>query len=209
MVGFGKSVINGKNYTETDLKSFAGYVMQDDLVNTRFTIYEILFFTAALRLSGSLSLEEQKQRIDEVIDHLHLRKAIHTKVGDSRVKGISGGERKRLCVAVELLIKPKLLFLDEPTTGLDSANALTLIESLRELTDRNECVVVLTVHQPTTKMFELFRHIILLRNGASVFQGHREDAIAFFLKQNFVLPLDENPAGEPFSSLFISLHLPC
>lgn len=80
----------------------------------------------------------------------------HTKdtlVGSPLVKGISGGERKRLCVAMELIMSPKLLFLDEPTSGLDSVAALILVTRLKELTDAGKCTVVCTIHQPQVCFF--------------------------------------------------------
>ena len=127
-VAHGDLRINGKEYSKKDLKRYAGYVMQDDLLNARFTVEETLYYNAEFRISGSVpDYTDRRQRVDYILDLLDIRHCKDVLVGDSRVKGISGGERKRLAVGIELLSKPKLLFLDEPTTG-------TLQHLLYELT---------------------------------------------------------------------------
>jgi ABC-type multidrug transport system ATPase subunit len=110
--------INGKEYTQRDLKRFAGYVMQDDLLNPYFTVAETLYYHGELRLIGTIKDDQhRKERVEEILTLLDIEHCRDVIVGDSRNKGISGGERKRLAVGIELLSKPKLLFLDEPTTG--------------------------------------------------------------------------------------------
>jgi ABC-type multidrug transport system ATPase subunit len=99
-------------------------------------------------------------------------------VGDSLRKGISGGERKRLAVAMELITDPILLFLDEPTSGLDSVTAFGLCQQLKGLTDAGRCTVVMTVHQPSSKLFCLIDNLLVLKTGTVVYMvrpgpGHR------------------------------------
>eukprot|EP01038_Epipyxis_sp_PR26KG_P006990 gene6990-9552_t len=206
MIAIGDSVFNGKPYQESQLKDFAGYVMQDDLFNPLFTVEETLYYTAALRLSGVLNAEERAVRIEDILKLLDFEHTRDVVVGDSRIKGISGGERKRLAVAVELLTKPRFLFLDEPTTGLDSTTAFHLVSVLRDLTQRKECTVVTTIHQPPTRIFNLIDHLILLRNGESVFQGTRDEAIRFFTHQNFEFPINDNPADVIVSIISSKTH---
>lgn len=194
MISSGESRINGRYYSQHDLKSFAGYVMQDDVLNAHYTVYETLHYLTALRLSGELTHNEQAQRISEVMELMDISHCRDVFVGDSRVKGISGGERKRLSVAIELLGKPQLLFLDEPTSGLDSTSALKLVKILRTLADRNECTVITTIHQPPSKVFALIDNLLLLRNGEMVYQGSSSNAIRFFEEQGYVFSDDENPA---------------
>ena len=91
--------------------------IKDDVLHAELTVDETLYYTSKLRLPAKLTDDERKERVDQVIDMMNIQHTRKVIVGDSRRKGISGGERKRLCVAMELLSKPKLLFLDEPTSG--------------------------------------------------------------------------------------------
>ncbi len=109
--------LNGRAYSKHELKSMSGYVMQDDMVNANFTVEETLSYTAELRMPASSTQEERTKRIAEVMKLMGIHHCRNVMVGDTRNKGISGGERKRLCIAMELLMKPALLFLDEPTSG--------------------------------------------------------------------------------------------
>ena len=120
---------------------------QDDLLFPDLTVKETLHYAAFLRLSAKMSRADKLARVDEVIAKVGLDHCKNTQVGSALKKGISGGERKRLCVAIELLMKPRLLFLDEPTSGLDGVTALTLCRILRDLAHTENCTVVCTIHQ--------------------------------------------------------------
>ncbi len=100
----------------------AAYIQQDDILMQILTVKECLMFAAKLKLSGTY--EQKVQRVDRIIDELKLNKCQNTKIGGELFKGISGGERKRTSIGVELITNPSLIFLDEPTTGLDSFTAL-------------------------------------------------------------------------------------
>jgi ATP-binding cassette subfamily G (WHITE) protein 2 len=160
----GTMAIDGQDYSLSELKQVAGYVMQDDLLNGRLTVEETLYYTAELRLPSSMSAMEKKQRIEDVMSKLGLSHVRGVIIGDNLKKGISGGERKRVCVAMELLTRPRLLFLDEPTSGLDSVTALSLCTLLRDLAHSGQCTVVTTIHQPQTKIFQMFDDLILLKS---------------------------------------------
>ncbi len=108
----GELRLNGQKYTMHDLKQHAGYVMQDDLLNGNLTVLETLRYTAELRLPRTMSREERNERIQTVMQQMGLVKVQDVIIGSPLKKGVSGGERKRLCVAMELLTKPLLLFLD-------------------------------------------------------------------------------------------------
>jgi ATP-binding cassette subfamily G (WHITE) protein 2 len=108
----GELRLNGKKYSMHDLKQHAGYVMQDDLLNGNLTVLETLKYTAELRLPRSTTAAERMERINTVMQQMGLTKVQDVIIGTPLKKGISGGERKRLCVAMELLTKPLLLFLD-------------------------------------------------------------------------------------------------
>ena len=100
--------------------------------------------------------------MDNIIQELGLRKAAHTRIGDAKNRGISGGERKRTNIAVEMIQDPSLLFLDEPTSGLDSFQALNVMETLKILCMSGVTVIV-SVHQPRSSIYKLFDQLILLR----------------------------------------------
>jgi len=109
------------------------------------------------------------------------------------LRGISGGERKRTAIAVQLITDPAVLFLDEPTTGLDSFQALSVMESMKELVTSGR-LVISVIHQPRSSIFAMFDQLILLSEGHTIFQGKADLAVAYFNKFSFSCPLDYNPA---------------
>jgi ATP-binding cassette subfamily G (WHITE) protein 2 len=99
-------------------KYIVGYVVQDDIISGTLTVRENLMFSANVRLPNDISEDERKERVTQVIHDLGLESCADTKMGTEFVRGVSGGERKRTCIGMELVLAPKILFLDEPTTGL-------------------------------------------------------------------------------------------
>ena len=186
--------INGKEYTKNQLKSMSGYVMQDDLVHAMLTVHETLMYTAALRLPNTADLTERLARCDVCLKTMGIEYCRDVIVGDTRNKGISGGERKRLCVAMELITRPKLLFLDEPTSGLDSTTALSLMHTMKDLCTKGECTVVCTIHQPQTKIFNLIDNLLLMKKGEIVYQGACAKAELYFSQAGYPCPEKMNPA---------------
>jgi ATP-binding cassette subfamily G (WHITE) protein 2 len=190
----GTTLVDGRRYALHDLKHISGYVMQDDLLFPHLTVRETLHYAAMLRLPQSLPLAAKVARVDEVIAMLGLTRCAETRVGDDALRGISGGERKRLCVGVELLANPRLLFLDEPTSGLDSATALSLMETLCGLAHRGDCTVVCTIHQPQTRIFALFDDLLVLHRGQVLYHGPAADVLQHYAAAGFVCPEQTNPA---------------
>jgi len=186
--------LNGREYDKSVLKSMSAYVMQDDVLHAELTVMETLKYAAELRLPPQLTNVERLERIEEVIELMGISHRKDVIVGDSRIKGISGGERKRLCIAVELLAKPKLLFLDEPTSGLDSSTALTVIDSLHELSNQGYCTVICTIHQPQQKIFNLFDNLMLMKRGMIVYQGSCQKSLIFLESIGLPCPPGVNPA---------------
>lgn len=182
----GSLQINNHSYTNNDLKNFSGYVMQEDVLHSYLTVYETLQYAAELRMIRNTSKDVQLTKIEEVINKMGLNECRNIIVGDSRTKGISGGEKKRLCVAIELLTDPKILFLDEPTSGLDSKIALSLIEKLK-LIANDGCMVICTIHQPQNKIFNLFNNLILMKNGLIVYNGEASKAC-------YLISLQQSPS---------------
>jgi len=126
----GTVLINGRR-KPPNYKCAVGYVVQDDVVMGTLSVRENLHFSAALRLPSQMTCAERKERVERVIDELGLRGCASTKVGTEFLRGVSGGERKRTNIGMELIIEPQLLFLDEPTTGLDAYTAVSVVKLLK------------------------------------------------------------------------------
>ena len=182
MIIDGSLEINNHPYTNNNLKNFSGYVVQEDVLHSYLTVYETLQYAAELRMIRNTTKDVQLTKIEEVINKMGLNECRNIIVGDSRTKGISGGEKKRLCVAIELLTDPKILFLDEPTSGLDSKIALSLIEKLKCIAN-DGCMVICTIHQPQNKIFNLFDNLILMKNGLIVYNGSPLKALDLISRQ--------------------------
>eukprot|EP00742_Colponemidia_sp_Colp-10_P009736 GILJ01010646.1.p1 GENE.GILJ01010646.1~~GILJ01010646.1.p1 ORF type:complete len:601 (+),score=87.48 GILJ01010646.1:39-1805(+) len=181
-------------YASAQLKALSGYVMQDDILNGNLTVEETLLYTAQLRMKAEISIEMKERRVEEVIRDVGLLKCRNVVVGSPLKKGISGGERKRLCVAMELLASPRILFLDEPTSGLDSVTAFSLCRLLRQLSRDTECAILTTIHQPQAKIFELFDSLFILKDGSVVFNGNAQNALHVWASSGLPLPAYTNPA---------------
>ncbi|CAF3733578.1 unnamed protein product [Rotaria sp. Silwood1] len=165
----GQISLNGGPYNNAELKRIAGYVMQDDLLNGHLTVYETLMYTAELRLPRHFTRQQREKRVQEVMFAMGINHVKNVIVGTVLKKGISGGERKRLCVGMQLLNRPQLLFLDEPTSGLDSVTALDLVHTFHSLahgrSPEKVVTIVCSIHQPQSKIFYLFDSLILLKQG--------------------------------------------
>ena len=202
----GEVRINGKAYTKALLKSMSGYVMQDDLLHAHLTVFETLMYTAALRLPRGTTKAERIDRVEEAMKTMGIDYTRDVIIGDSRNKGISGGERKRVCVGQELLTRPKLLFLDEPTSGLDSTTALHLMSTLKDISERGECTIVCTIHQPQTKIYYLIDNLILMKKGEIVYQGACQKADQYFGSMGYPCPDKMNPADHILDVVTIGAH---
>ncbi|XP_005374353.1 PREDICTED: ATP-binding cassette sub-family G member 2-like isoform X1 [Chinchilla lanigera] len=168
-----------------DFKCNSGYVVKDDVVLITLTVREHLQFSAALRLPR-MSNEEKNKRIENIIEKLGLKN-----VADSKV--LSKGERKRTSVAVELITDPRILFLDEPTTGLDPSTAHAVISHLKEMS-RQGRTIVFSVHQPQYSIFKLFDSLTLLSAGKVVFHGPAQKAVEYFASAGYHCEPYNNPA---------------
>jgi ABC-type multidrug transport system ATPase subunit len=149
----GVIAVNGRDKDSmTNFSAYSAYVQQDDILFQTMTVRECLEFAARLKLPGT---EEQKiNRVDHLLKSLKLLKCQNTRIGGPLVKGVSGGERKRTSVGVELITDPSLIFLDEPTTGLDSFTATSVMEMLGDMARNENRTVISTIHQPNSDTFE-------------------------------------------------------
>ena len=175
----GHITINGHDITEQKAKDLIGFVPQDDLLIEELTVYQNLYYTAKLCFA-SLSEEEIDRRVMKILKDLGLDATKDLKVGSAINKYISGGQRKRLNIALELIREPAVLFLDEPTSGLSSADTEKVINLLKEQTYKGKLVVV-NIHQPSSDVYKLFDRLWLLdKGGYPVFDGNPIDAITYF-----------------------------
>jgi ABC-type multidrug transport system ATPase subunit len=135
------------------------------------TVRETLKFRVELKLGSKLKNQKAREaRVDELLELVGLTKAADTIVGNAKVRGISGGERKRLSIAVEMITSPSCIFLDEPTSGLDSTAATSLVRLLRKLADQGKTVVAV-IHQPSQHVFNQFDDLLLLSEGRQLYFG--------------------------------------
>ena len=175
----GKITINGHDISEPEVKDLIGFVPQDDLLIEELTVYENLYYTAKLCFA-SMSEKDIVAHVNKTLKDLGLDAAKDLKVGSPINKYISGGQRKRLNIALELIREPAVLFLDEPTSGLSSADTDRVINLLKEQTYKGKLIVV-NIHQPSSDVYKLFDRLwILDRGGYPVYEGNPIDAITYF-----------------------------
>uniref|UniRef100_A0A0G4I3J0 AAA+ ATPase domain-containing protein n=1 Tax=Chromera velia CCMP2878 TaxID=1169474 RepID=A0A0G4I3J0_9ALVE len=174
----------------------SAYVQQEDIFFGNLTVREHLWFAARLRLPPSIPLEEKSKLVDSLIERLGLSKCKDSVIGSIATggsRGISGGERKRLSVATEILTNPSVLFCDEPTSGLDSFMAQSVVQLLQEIAASGRTVVA-TIHQPSSEIYAMFDKVMLLAEGRLVFFGDRDAALSHFQSQGLECPVYTNPA---------------
>lgn len=159
------------------LKQSIGYVPQDDIIHRELTVYRTLFYVAKLRLSRDVTKDEIDQIIVEVLDVTGL-----TERKDVPVSQLSGGQRKRVSIAVELVTKPSMIFLDEPTSGLDPSTEEKIMRLFRQIAESGR-TVVLTTH--AMENVRLFDKIVVLMRGKLAFYGKPEEALAHLGAANF------------------------
>lgn len=179
-----------------DPVSFRGniaYVMQDDALLPFETPREYFRFSASMRLASNISRSQREDFVENLLSTLSLERCASTIVGSELVKGLSGGERKRTSVGIELITNPKMLFLDEPLSGLDSYAAYTLVGALKDLAQAN-VPVLCTVHQPSSEIFAMFDDVIMLHAGEITYHGPAVQISQHFDELGFPCPSNFNPA---------------
>jgi ABC-type multidrug transport system ATPase subunit len=177
-------------YTHT----FITYIVPPtlDFIET-LTVLETLTFAAKMRLPRAMSSKDKLARVDAVMEELNLTHIKNTKVGGAVIRGISGGEKRRVTIGIELLSSPSVLLLDEPTSGLSSTDALNVANAIKELARKGR-TVILTVHQPRSDIYELFDDLLLLSKGKVVYFGKAQTAAAYFEALGHEVPVGWNVA---------------
>ncbi len=168
----GRTLVNGDDLAHAydRYRGALGYVPQEDIIHGELTVYEALYYTAKLRLPPDTSDGEIDRRITQVLEDLEMLETRDVRIGTPDRKGISGGQRKRVNLALELLTEPSLLCLDEPTSGLASEDALNVMRLLRKLADGGR-TILLTVHQPSLQAYRLMDNVLYIADGEEVFYG--------------------------------------
>ncbi|XP_068043972.1 broad substrate specificity ATP-binding cassette transporter ABCG2-like isoform X1 [Anomalospiza imberbis] len=188
----GDILINGAPQP-ANFKCTSGYVVQDDVVMGTLTVRENLKFSAALRLPKSVKEQEKNERVNQIIKELGLSKVADSKVGTQFSRGVSGGERKRTNIGMELITDPAILFLDEPTTGLDASTANAVLLLLKRMSKQGR-TIIFSIHQPRYSIFRLFDNLTLLAAGRLLYHGPAQHAIEYFQSIGYLCELYNNPA---------------
>lgn len=170
----------------------SAYVTQDEVLVGTLSVRETLLYAALLRLPAKMAYADKVGRVDDTIAELGLGSAQHTKIGTVFIKGISGGQKRRVAIGCELITHPTLLFLDEPTSGLDAASAFNVMRTIRQLAEHDRTIVTV-IHQPSSEVYELFDKLCLLSGGQVVYMGKASSALEMFEAAGLPCPPQRNP----------------
>lgn len=189
---FGEILINGRPRS-SNFKHMASYVPQFEALTSTLTVEESLYFSAQMNLPSSMSREEKMKRVERVLDQLGLQSVRKSTIGGGMVSGLPLGHKKRVGIAVELISDPQIFFLDEPTTGLDSAAAMAVMNRIVSLAKEGRTVIC-SIHQPSPEVFAKFDKLALLSRGQIMYMGPAQEALHFFHALDMPVPSDCNPA---------------
>lgn len=180
----GTITYNGHPFSSS-MRRKTGFVTQDDILYPHLTVIETLTYAALLRLPKKLTKEEKIEQAELVIMELGLTRCRNSLVGGPLIRGVSGGERKRVSIGQEMLVNPSLLLLDEPTSGLDSTTAQRIVVTLRGLA-RGGRTVITTIHQPSSRLYRVFDKVVVLSEGSPIYCGSAGQVMEYFGSIGFV-----------------------
>ncbi len=192
----GRVLINGIDIHEQpeNIEGIVGFIPQDDLLMEDLTVFENLYFAARLCF-GHFTKEETAERVAKVLNSLGLSEIRHLKVGSPLQKTISGGQRKRVNIGLELLREPTILFVDEPTSGLSSRDSENIMDLLKELSLRGKMIFVV-IHQPSSDIYKMFDTLIILDvGGFQIYYGNPVEAVTYF--QEIINAATKTPGACP------------
>ena len=188
----GELLFNNTVPSDNVIRALTSYVIRDDALLPSLTVRETLHFAAILRLPSHMSKDQKLSLAERVLQNLGLSHCAGTLIGSEFRKGISGGEKHRVCIALQLLTDPKILILDEPTSGLDTRTAHTIMELLHTFAMEGRTVIC-TIHQSRTDLFPLFGNLLLLANGRMIYSGEAKNMIHYFAGAGYKCPEFANP----------------
>lgn len=203
----GYITLNGAVAAPDVLRSVTSFVTQDDdALMAELTVRETLCIAAGLRLPSSFSKLEKDQRAEDVMMKMGLKDCADNIIGSDLKKGISGGEKRRVSIAIQILTDPKVLLLDEPTSGLDAFTATSIIEVLETLKSEGRNII-LTIHQARSDIFSTFDNVILLaRGGSLVYAGAGDRMLNYFSSLGYNCPRTTNPADFVLDAITVDLQ---
>ena len=166
----GQINVNGAPIDKKSFRKETGYVMQSDALFPLLTVRETLRYAAYLRIPNK-STQEKERAAENIIKLLRLEHCVNTVIGNEETRGLSGGEKRRVSIGVDVVHRPAVIFLDEPTSGLDSSTALSVIDSLKQLAQEENSTIIMTIHQPSSRLFNLLDYVIFLCAGRVTYNG--------------------------------------
>ncbi|KAK7415722.1 hypothetical protein QQX98_005635 [Neonectria punicea] len=191
----GTITFDGIESSDLAVQSICSYVHQDgELLLPAMTVRETLRYAAALRLPRSMSPKDRHQHAEEMLLKMGLKNCADTLIGSESFRGISGGEKRRVSLAIQILTEPQVLLVDEPTSGLDAFTANSIIQVLQDLAKEGR-TIIMAIHQPRSDLFCYFGNILLLSKGGSpVYFGPAKDMTTYLGKCGYECPSQTNPA---------------
>ena len=187
----GDILYNGSHLPADQIKKIVGFVFQEDVILETMTVNEAINMSIELRVNER---HERKTALRQrMLDISQLGKAKDVQVGSSTKKGISGGEKKRTAIAMELVSNPSVLLLDEPTSGLDTFTAFRIIALLKRLAHRYGRTVIATLHQPSSEIFHMIDDLYVLHEGEIVYGGPAQDIVPYFTSAGYQFDQYSNP----------------
>lgn len=197
----GKVTLDGEDVSKSGGSKFSrfrritGFVHQEDMLLPTLTVYESILYSAMLRLPFYWTKAKKYNWASNVIQELSLETVKNARIGGSLgSRGISGGERRRVSIGMELTTNPRILALDEPTSGLDSFSAYTVMQALRNLTKQGNKMVILSLHQPSSEVFQELDQVHFLAKGSTVYAGPAKQVCSFVEQSGLPCPVGHNIA---------------
>ncbi|GAB0089085.1 ATP-binding cassette sub-family G member 1 [Sergentomyia squamirostris] len=185
---YGRVTVNGR---ERDIRRFrrqTAYIMQDHNLQPVLTVYESMHFSANLKIGNELNAAKKRARIIQILDAIALYD-----VRKTRTAKLSGGQKKRLAVALELVNNPPIMFFDEPTSGLDSSTSTQCVSILKQLAQEGRTIIC-TIHQPSALVFRMFDHLYAIAEGRCIYTGSVQNVVPFLMELGLKCPEFHNPS---------------